>query len=389
MIIGDSVTIIGNYAFQNCNGFTGNLTIGNSVTTIGDYAFQNCSGFTNNLSIPNSVTTIGESAFNNCSGFTGSLIISNSVTTIGNSVFSGCRGFTGSLTIPNSVITIDEYAFYNCRGFVGSLTIPNSVTTIGNYAFYNCRGFAGNLTISNSVVSIGGYAFQYCNSLIEIMMLGNTPPSLGYYNAFGNTNNCPIYVSYASLNDYKTANNWSNYESRIFPMAYTTIPAYSEDSDNWRFIASPLADSIAPTTVDNLITETTYDLYQFSPSDTLGEWQNYKAHTDDFDLVNGQGYLYANENEINIIFKGEFNEDEAKEMNLVYYANNERKCWNLLGNPFPCNAYLNREYYVLTADGTSINPVAVPASTPIPSCTGVMVKANGPNETVVFTRVVP
>jgi hypothetical protein len=170
-------------------------------------------------------------------------------------------------------------------------------------------------------------------------------------------------------------------------MSYITIPGYGEIAGNFCFIASPLVDSIAPTTVDNLITETAYDLYRFSPADSLGEWQNYKAHTDDFKLVNGQGYLYANENEVNIIFKGSFNEDETKEVNLVYDANDERKCFNLVGNPFPCDAYLNRDYYVLKPDGTGINPVAVSSDTPIPPCTAVFVKAEAEGETVEFTRV--
>ena len=172
-------------------------------------------------------------------------------------------------------------------------------------------------------------------------------------------------------------------------MAFKTIPGYGEIEGNYRLIASPLVDSIAPTSVDNLITETAYDLYRFSPTDSLGEWQNYKAHTDDFKLVNGQGYLYANENEVNIIFKGEFNEDVTKEVNLVYDAGDERKCWNLVGNPFPVSAYLNRPYYVMNEDGSGLSPEAIPATTPIPPCTAVFVKAVAEGETVVFTRVAP
>ena len=53
-----------------------------SVTRIGDYAFNSCDGLTS-LEIPNSVTTIGEWAFYQCSGIAGSLTLSNSVTTIG------------------------------------------------------------------------------------------------------------------------------------------------------------------------------------------------------------------------------------------------------------------------------------------------------------------
>ena len=56
---------IGDRAFSNCKGLTGNLTIPNGVTTIGEYAFRNCSGLTS-VTIPSSVTTIGYAAFMDC-----------------------------------------------------------------------------------------------------------------------------------------------------------------------------------------------------------------------------------------------------------------------------------------------------------------------------------
>ena len=46
-----------------------NLVIPNSVTSIGNYAFYGCSGLTS-ITIPDSVTSIGEWAFANCSGLT-------------------------------------------------------------------------------------------------------------------------------------------------------------------------------------------------------------------------------------------------------------------------------------------------------------------------------
>ena len=61
------------------------------------------------LIIPNSVTSIGNYAFSGCSGLT-SVTIPNSVTSIGYGVFSGCSGLT-SVTIPNSVTSIGDYAF--------------------------------------------------------------------------------------------------------------------------------------------------------------------------------------------------------------------------------------------------------------------------------------
>ena len=207
----NSVTSIGDYAFYDCSGFTGSLTLPNSITKIGWSAFEGCSGLTGSLTIPNSVTSIGQHAFEGCNGFTGDLTIPNSVTTIGGYAFRGCSGFESivvesgntyydsrensnalintstnelmlgckNTTIPNSVTSIDNYAFYNCSGFTGSLTLPNSLTLIGDYAFYNCHNFTGSLNIPNSVTSIGDYAFYGCHGFTGSLTMGNSVTSIG------------------------------------------------------------------------------------------------------------------------------------------------------------------------------------------------------------------
>jgi hypothetical protein len=65
------------------------------------------------------------------------------------------------------------------------------------------------------------------------------------------------------------------------------------------------------------------------------------------------------------------------------------KGFNLVGNPFPCEAYLDRAYYVLGENGTGINPNAIQGTVPIPPCTAVFVKAVEEGDSVVFTRAVP
>ena len=141
-----------------------------SVTSIGNYAFNGCDGLTS-ITIPNSVTSIGNSAFNGCDGLT-SITIPNNVTSIGNSAFNGCDGLT-SITIPNSVTSIGNYAFSICSGLT-SIDIPGSVTSIGVGAFSYCYGLT-SITIPNSVTSIGGSAFKVCDALTSIIIEnGNT-----------------------------------------------------------------------------------------------------------------------------------------------------------------------------------------------------------------------
>lgn len=88
VVIPDSVTTIGDYAFYNCPNLT-SVTIGNSVTSIGKAAFRQCSSLID-IVIPNSVTSIGEYAFAGCSSLT-SIVIPNSVTYIGDSAFSSSK----------------------------------------------------------------------------------------------------------------------------------------------------------------------------------------------------------------------------------------------------------------------------------------------------------
>lgn len=86
-----------------------NLTIGESVTIIGNFLFQNCKALTS-VTIPSGVIAIGEYAFSGCTALR-SVVIPSSVTTILDSAFSGCSHLS-SVTIPSSVTTLATGAFY-------------------------------------------------------------------------------------------------------------------------------------------------------------------------------------------------------------------------------------------------------------------------------------
>ena len=116
------------------------------------------------------VYRIDDYAFHECKGFTGRLTLPEGVAEIGESAFSGCSGFTGILRLPQSLKKIEPGAFYDCKGLQGDLTIPSGVEKIGKCAFLQCESLSkhiyvkGNPTIDNqedpNVVS----AFERANT---------------------------------------------------------------------------------------------------------------------------------------------------------------------------------------------------------------------------------
>ena len=237
----NTVTSIGKNAFGNCrqlkrlNSVTdGVFNIPSGVTSIGNSAFTYCESLIDVL-IPSGVTSIGYAEFRYCSGLT-NINIPDSVTSIGDYAFSGCTSlpvenyiryadtcaasvtdrYLSTYTIKNGTRFIDAGVFANCRN-LSSIIIPNGVTSIGETAFESCESLT-SIEIPNSVTSIGWSAFYGCSSLTSITVNAVTPPVLKNA-AFGNTNNCPIYVPSGSVEVYKAAIGWSGYASRI-----TAIP---------------------------------------------------------------------------------------------------------------------------------------------------------------------
>lgn len=110
-------------------------SIPNSVTCIGDYAFNDCDILTSVI-IPDGITDTGNYTFEYCDGLT-SASFPDSVTIIGYGVFKYCDNLT-NVTIGKSVTRIDSGAFYGCKNLT-NINIPDSVTSIGDSAFYSCR----------------------------------------------------------------------------------------------------------------------------------------------------------------------------------------------------------------------------------------------------------
>ena len=307
-------------------------------------------------------------------------------------------GFVSTLSGSGNTITIDGCLFdgsfaktantTNCGGFVGwpvynrpvitnSLMIPSNVDagmlnntfarwhTTYEPTITNCFFFA----TSNLPTNQGAEAVTDA----EILPVGDPVA----YNVSGIT----AYVNGISYGGDFYYNPDRNIKREI--------TGYGDETGKWAFIASPVAESIAPTAVNNLVgdiipetnpVQYNYDLFRLNPGES--QWENYVQHTGYFNIVNGQGYLYATKETKNLVFSGTFNTESSKTVELS-------EGFNLVGNPFGVNAYANRSYYKMNTAGTDIEAVENYAENPIPVCTGVVVRTENANESVTFSTSAP
>jgi hypothetical protein len=126
LLIGNSVQIIPN-SFAPIS--LTEITIPNSVTSIGDYAFEYCSSLTS-ITIPNSVTSIGREAFSDCSSLTSVTSLTNNPPAIGGSAFDDI-GSPNTLYVPNGCRQAYENSYwaqwFDCIVELGS---NNSITNL-------------------------------------------------------------------------------------------------------------------------------------------------------------------------------------------------------------------------------------------------------------------
>ncbi len=191
--MGDRVTSIGRYAFNNCESLSSAVTIPDSVTSLGEGTFNGCTSLTE-VAIGNGIGSIADKMCHGCTRLT-SVTIADSVTSIGGHAFDNC-GSLATVAIPNSITSIGEYAFYNCSSLASvsvgfsvtnlmahafdscisliRATIPDSVTSIGEEAFDRCWSLT-SVTIGKGITSIRGGRFEYCQRLSAVYFQGDAP----------------------------------------------------------------------------------------------------------------------------------------------------------------------------------------------------------------------
>nr|MCR5564705.1 leucine-rich repeat domain-containing protein [Gammaproteobacteria bacterium] len=176
-----NVTVVKEYAFSGCTGLvTANLNTkieGDVLTSILAYAFNNCESLTN-LILPNTITTIGNHAFDNCQVLVlhdtneNTSYLPSELTSIGEYAFYNNNALD-YVVIPQKVATVGTYAFAECDSLL-FVDFRNNI--LGSFMFYN----DGSLKYVNlaSPTSIPQSAFELCSSL-DIIEIPSTVTILG------------------------------------------------------------------------------------------------------------------------------------------------------------------------------------------------------------------
>ena len=255
-----SVDDIGNYAFRNCaaltafivdedntaymsqdgvlldknqstviqcpGGKTGSFEMPPGVTEFAKYAFYNCSGLSGTLTVP-AGTTSTEDLFAGCSSLTGIDILSP-VIEIDTQDFSGCDSLeTISVAAAHPsyatdsdgiLFNKDETTLILCPdGKTGHYTVPRSVTSIAADAF--AYSSLNSVLIQEDVASIGQGAFRHCYGLTAIDV---APGNLTYWSTGG------VLVDLTQLSLIRCPGGKTGHYSIPFvPFGITRIADYS------------------------------------------------------------------------------------------------------------------------------------------------------------------
>lgn len=252
--IPNTVTLIGNHAFQNCSNLL-SIILPQNVRNIGYQSFKLCKTL-DSIIIPSSVISIGKSAFSECISLK-SVEIPSTVQTIGSHLFYFCDkldsviinspiqelpmytfyyceslksvtinhplkrihkrafGYCTALSSFNffqSVEYIEEEAFLSCSS-LKKVIIPSSTKSIGIRAFKGCSSLT-YASINSKVTYLGDYSFQDCNKMDSLYAFPTAPIVLSTASyVFNNVNKttCKLFVPYGSKSAYQLANQWKEF----------------------------------------------------------------------------------------------------------------------------------------------------------------------------------
>ncbi|MDE7302985.1 MAG: leucine-rich repeat protein [Oscillospiraceae bacterium] len=213
---GTNLVTIGDEAFRQCGLTAINLSRSQKLDKIGTKAFMMTS--VTSMVIPDSVTLVGESAFQQC-GSLSTVKLPANLKEIGDYAFVTTA--LEQVEIPEKVEKIGGRAFGGTP--LRKIVIPHSVTSLGRFAFENCTSLIA-VDISGFGLTFNTGVFDNCSSLNHVHIPKELPPSYyagkyhlpedtSCYFQIGSDGNCPaVYCPFrdkiaGDVNDDGKLNN--------------------------------------------------------------------------------------------------------------------------------------------------------------------------------------
>ena len=448
--IGNNVNYIPANAFAGLR--LASVTIPNGVTVIGEYAFYDCANITE-INIPNSVTTIGYAAF--AGNQLATIILGSGLTSIGEYAFGTDESQQYLQTVTSYNVTPPsvygnsfnegdyEYATLYVLGDAAVTTYQTApvwgnflnISSLDGYYFTGADGDNwstadnwSNGTVPTTkqsepnVIILTDVTVDITDAFADFLTIMDgavVTISSGKKLHIGDAGYGSFTSSGASALVVEDGGSLINNLNENIPATVEkNITGHNGNAGKWYFISSPIVGAntfeenynlyyyTSPNDVENLLVNpaSNYDLYAFDQSAEGEEWRNYKQHSEEFKLVDGNGYLYANRDNTTLNFVGDvrpctdpypmtpvceqyeqieyYDPNDPDQGYNTIMANYLFTGWNLVGNPFACKAYIKDEYSVLSngfykmnADGTGLTSVEG-FDEEIPMGTGVFVKVS-------------
>ena len=165
VVLPESITAIGLYAFKDCTELT-QISVSGNLSRILDSAFENCKSLKAIDLSATQTSTLYQNAFKNCTNLK-EIKLPDSLSTIETGAFNNCSSLL-EIHLPKDLLEIREAAFTNCTS-LKEVTIPPKLRLIVLEApvFHNVPALE-KIIFEDGREEITGYAFFSTTTSVEI-----------------------------------------------------------------------------------------------------------------------------------------------------------------------------------------------------------------------------
>ncbi len=220
--LNDGLEVIPIEAFAGCSQLS-EVSLPLTIKKIEDIAFLGCQKLST-MPMTDSLQVIGDDAFHD-SGIE-QLKTGKSLTSIGFAAFGECQNLT-SVEINDPVTTLGKSTFVCSH--VRKAVIGNGVHKIPEWLFGGC-GDLNSVALGNAVDTLEEYCFGSCSKIDTIVCMAAVPPVVIGNEVFSPVifQNATLYVPFGSVEAYKTANVWKNFQK--------IVAVNDENDDDYEYV---------------------------------------------------------------------------------------------------------------------------------------------------------